>query len=188
MFTERLVLTPVSLDMRLAMHSSRNAFAALLDIALPEGWPQFPQAFAVGWDTNPAPWSGYLFAEHETCTLVGNGGFVGPPDESGTVEIGYEIAPAFRLNGYATEAARALMEKAFAAGARAVIAHSLPAPNASNAVMRKLGMQLVGEIGQRDQKVWRWRRPNPALTHFAFDSQELFPMSLSLGDSDTGPM
>ena len=157
MMTNRLVLTPVGMDLRIAMHSSRQAFADLLGVRLPEGWPEFPEAFAPSADTSPPPWTGYLFAGRDSCALIGNGGFVSSPDTTGTVEIGYEIAPEFRDQGYATEAAGALVEIAREAGARAVIAHSLPFPNPSNAVMRKLGMTYDAELGNGDDKVWRWR-------------------------------
>lgn len=159
MMTNRLILTPVGMDLRIAMRSSRQAFADLLGVRLPEGWPEFPEAFSLTADTSPPPWTGYLFADLDSCALIGNGGFVSSPDATGTVEIGYEIAPEFRNQGFATEAARELIEIARNAGARAVIAHSLPFPNASNAVMRKLGMTFDAEAGIGDRKVWRWRTP-----------------------------
>jgi RimJ/RimL family protein N-acetyltransferase len=161
MMTERLSFTPVSQDMRVAMHSSRETFAELVGLRLPAGWPEFPEAFAGEREASPPPWSGYLFADRATPTLIGNGGFVSPPDRDGVVEIGYEIAPEFRGRGLATEAARALMDIALGAGAKAVIAHSLPVPNASNAVMRKLGMAFVAELGAGEERVWRWKRTLP---------------------------
>jgi RimJ/RimL family protein N-acetyltransferase len=157
MMTNRLVLTPVGMDLRLAMDSSRQAFAQLLGVRLPEGWPEFPEAFAPNVDSSPPPWMGYLFADKDSCALIGNGGFVSAPDVAGTVEIGYEIAHEFRNQGFATEAAAALVDIARKAGARAVIAHSLPVLNPSNAVMRKLGMTFIAELGSGDQTVWRWR-------------------------------
>lgn len=156
MMTNRLVLTPVGMDLRLAMDSSRQAFAQLLGVRLPEGWPEFPEAFAPDVASSPPPWTGYLFADKDSCALIGNGGFVSAPDAAGTVEIGYEIAPEYRNRGFATEAAAALVDIARGAGARAVIAHSLPFPNPSNAVMRKLGMTFDSEVGDGDNKVWRW--------------------------------
>jgi len=40
-----------------------------------------------------------------------DGGFAGAAGASGSVEIGYEIAPAHRNKGYATAAARRLIER-----------------------------------------------------------------------------
>lgn len=147
--TRRLSLVAVTPRMKLAMQSSRAALAQLAGVTLPDGWPEFPEAFS-GEAETPAPWHGYLFVLGSQ--LVGNGGFVGAPDEVGSVEIGYEIAPAFRNNGYATEAAAGLVGLAYANGAQTVVAHSLPWPNASTAVMQKLGMRRVAA----DSTVWRW--------------------------------
>jgi RimJ/RimL family protein N-acetyltransferase len=58
--------------------------------------------------------------------LVGNGGFTGSPDESGTVEIGYEIASEYWNRGFATEVAQGMIDYAFAhEDVKAVIAHTL---------------------------------------------------------------
>jgi ribosomal-protein-alanine N-acetyltransferase len=40
--------------------------------------------------------------------VVGRIGFHGPPDETGMLEIGYEVFPAFRRQGYAREAVVAM--------------------------------------------------------------------------------
>jgi RimJ/RimL family protein N-acetyltransferase len=141
--------------MKLAMQSSPAAFADLLGATLPEGWPEFPEAFQ-NCDETPDPWHGYLFVHREELRIVGNGGFVGPPGEESEVEIGYEIAPEFRNQGYATEAAAGLVELAFTKGVRAVTAHSLPWPNASTAVMQKLGMSRRDEVATAEGVIWRW--------------------------------
>ncbi len=162
MLTERLRLVPLTHEHRLAFQQSREAFEALLEVSLPEGWPEFPEAFGLGVPVMPAPWSPYLFLHRWEPRLIGNGGYAGAPDAEATVEIGYEIGPEHQGLGYATEAAEAMVAAAFAAGARAVIAHSLAEINASNAVMRKLGMRFDGELEQEGMKIWRWRvdRPN----------------------------
>lgn len=156
----RLSLLPVSPLMQLAMQSSPAAFARILDVTLPAGWPEFPEAFA-GEAQHSEPWTGYIFVRRDEPQLIGNGGFVAPPDATGAVEIGYEIAPAFRNLGYATEAAQSLVAIAFRHGVDTVVAHSLPVPNASNAVMQKLGMRFVGEVGSGRSRVWRWRIDRP---------------------------
>jgi ribosomal-protein-alanine N-acetyltransferase len=91
--------------------------------------------------------------------LVGNGGFTGEPDDSGAVEIGYEIAPKHRNRGFATEAARAMIDYAFThEEVRAVAAHTLAETNASNSVLRKVGMTFVAEADHPEVgKTWRWR-------------------------------
>jgi len=151
-------LVPVTADHKRALQLSPAALASELGVDLPAGWPTFPEAFADIDSTPPVPWCGYFFIDRSANLLVGNGGIVAPPDETGAVEIGYEIAPAFRGRGYATEAARALIGIAAANGAHAVIAHSLAETNASNAVMKKLGMHFVEAISNDEVgAVWQFR-------------------------------
>jgi ribosomal-protein-alanine N-acetyltransferase len=73
-------------------------------------------------------------------------------------EVGlyYALAPAARGQGYATEAARALIDYAFhALRVRRVIATTLDDNEASRAVMRRLGMRL--ERNPEPEPPWfRW--------------------------------
>ncbi|WP_354637382.1 GNAT family N-acetyltransferase [Kitasatospora camelliae] len=76
--------------------------------------------------------------------VIGGIGFFGPPDETGTVELGYGVAPEVEGCGYATEALRALLHRGFAGGgvrrARADTAHDNPA---SQRVLEKAGLRRV---------------------------------------------
>jgi RimJ/RimL family protein N-acetyltransferase len=77
--------------------------------------------------------------------LVGLTGFHGPPDAAGSVELGYEIEPAHRRNGYATEAAAAMAAWAFAdAAVRRVVCAIRPDNVGSLAVVRRLGFIAAG--------------------------------------------
>src|SRR5918998_2851279 len=148
-----------------ALSRDKRELAEVMGVAVPDGWPQFPEAFAPpdGGSSRserpPTDWRGYFFVHPRGRALVGNGGFAGDPDDSGVVEIGYEIAPEHRNRGFATEAARAMIDYAFAhADARvaAVVAHTLAETNASNAVLRKAGMSFVAEVDDPEVgKVWR---------------------------------
>ncbi len=92
--------------------------------------------------------------------IIGFGGYKGPPDADGMVEIAYGVVPAYEGRGYATEAAQALVTYAFGSGrVRAVRAHMLPEANASTNVLRKCGFACLGEvIDPEDGLVWRWEK------------------------------
>ena len=80
--------------------------------------------------------------------LVGSGGFVGPPDATGTVEIGYEVAPAHRRRGYASEVASALTAWALEqTGIRRVVASAAPENVASRRVLEHAGLERAGTRG-----------------------------------------
>src|ERR671920_440773 len=148
-----------------ALSRDKRELAEVLGVAVPEGWPQFPEAFSSPdggprrSERPPTDWRDYFFVHQRGGSLVGNGGFTGDPDDSGVVEIGYEIAPEHRNRGFATEAARAMIGYAFAhEEVRAVVAHTLAETNASNAVLRKAGMSFEAEVDDPEVgKVWRWR-------------------------------
>ena len=115
--------------------------------------------------SGPDPWRlGFFVVHREGASIIGSAGFKGPPDSTGTVEIAYGIVPAFEGRGYATEAAAALVQFAFASGqVRLVRAHTLPETNASTRVLVKCGFHHVGMVvDPEDGPVWRWERgPSP---------------------------
>ena len=81
---------------------------------------------------------------------VGTVGYKGPPSADGTVEVGYGILPEYQRRGYASEAVRALLARAFAVPAvRRVIAETLPELTASIGVMTKCGLSFIGQGSER---------------------------------------
>jgi RimJ/RimL family protein N-acetyltransferase len=109
----------------------------------------------------PDPWQyGFALVHRATGTVIGSAGFKGPPDATGMVEIAYGVAPTFRGHGYATEAAAALVDFAFATPFVTVIrAHTLPTTNASTRVLANCGFVQVGVVEDpQDGRVWRWER------------------------------
>jgi len=165
----------VSCDLALldAALGDRAVLARRLDGDVADGWAVFPQALqhardSLAADPAAARWGTRLFVVEAPRTLVGWGGFKGPPDWNGAVEIGYAIAPAWEGRGLATAAAGALVAEAWATPeVRAVQAHTLPdaAGAASVRVLEKLGFARDGENLDGDVGVvWRFRldRPEPA--------------------------
>jgi RimJ/RimL family protein N-acetyltransferase len=133
---------------------------------VPDGWPEFGESIEFTIDTlrekpREGGWWLHFFLDGDG-TLVGSGGFVGPPDD-GVVEIGYEIAPGLRGRGHATAAARALIAKARDQGrVHTVLAHTLAHVSPSTSVLRRLGFGFVGEFPDPDEgTVWRWELAAP---------------------------
>ena len=119
---------------------------------------------AVVADPSRARWGPRLFVVDAPRTLVGWGGFKGPPDGDGAVEIGYAVAPSWQGRGIATVAVNELLREAWSAREiRRVLAHTLPEPNASVRVLEKSGFAREGEDLDGDVgHVWRFRTERPA--------------------------
>lgn len=108
------------------------------------------------------PWvHGFVIQRAADPQPIGFCGFKGPPCHAGRVEIAYGIEATNQGQGFATEAARALV--AFAQTcptATTVLAHTLPEPNASTRVLTKCGFVMTGEaVDPHDGPVWRWELP-----------------------------
>ncbi|MFY4775590.1 GNAT family N-acetyltransferase [Metabacillus sp. RGM 3146] len=100
-------------------------------------------------------WGVWAIIRREDDHMIGDLGFKGKPNLDGSVEIGYGLAPSVRNNGYATEAAKALMEWAFATGkVHKVIAQCLKENAASIKVLKKLGMMQT----HSDEEMIYWER------------------------------
>jgi RimJ/RimL family protein N-acetyltransferase len=110
------------------------------------------------------PWGGYLAVDDSTDEVVGTCAFKGAPDRLGSVEIAYFTFSMFERRGYATEMARRLVEIASTSpSVNTVCAHTLPEPNASTRVLKRIGMTFGGEVVDPvDGRVWRWSTPNVA--------------------------
>lgn len=166
LLTKRLELHEVRLEHKVAFQRGREALSGLLGVAVPLEWPEFPEAFALpdigaesASEPEPNRWPGYLFVDRRKGALIGNGGYSGEPNTAGEVEVGYEVASAYRNLGYASEAVRALVDNALQVSeVTAVIAHTLAAENASVRVLRKVGFQWDGEMDSEDAgAIWRWK-------------------------------
>ncbi len=111
------------------------------------------------------PWEhGFAVLHRDDGRVIGTAAFKGPPDADGVVEVAYGIAPAYQGQGYATEAARALLAFASADGrVRLVRAHTAPHEGPSPGVLRRCGFAFVGTVDDpEDGPVWRWERgPQP---------------------------
>ncbi|MER5686982.1 GNAT family N-acetyltransferase [Streptomyces sp. NPDC002205] len=94
---------------------------------------------------NPHPFGAYEIRLREDGHAIGGVGFHGVPDDRGQVTIGYGLIPAMRGKGYASEALRALLEFARAAGVASVKGDADVDNTASHHVMAAAGMHFVRE-------------------------------------------
>jgi RimJ/RimL family protein N-acetyltransferase len=79
-------------------------------------------------------------------TVAGTVLFKPLPNGVGEVEVGWHLHPECWGHGYATEAARAVIERGFAEGLPEVYAVVRPGNEASSAVCRRLGMTPLGRF------------------------------------------
>ena len=156
--TKHLELIPATADLVRANLDDQESFARQLDVTSPCTSPPSPgvrealESMAQALEKSPEEtgWWCWYFVSHDReggqRVLIGNGGFKGPPDTEGTVEIGYSVLPQFRERGYATEAVNMLIAWAFEdPGVRRVFAETGRDNFASIRVLDKAGFVQRGK-------------------------------------------
>jgi RimJ/RimL family protein N-acetyltransferase len=79
------------------------------------------------------------------------------PPEHGSVEVGFSFLPAHQGNGYATEAARALVDWAFGVGHHRVYGRLEVRNTASARVLEKLGMRREAHLVENEWIKGEWQ-------------------------------
>lgn len=156
--TARLRLVAMDADLARLQLDDRKAFFRTLNVQPEAAWPpelNNTESMAQTRDRlvahpEEAGWHSWVFimrwADDAPGRLVGNGGFYGPPDADGNVEIGYSMLPSFREQGLATEAVLGLAGWAFSQpGVTQIRAHTRVSGTASRRVLEKSGFVLTGE-------------------------------------------
>src|SRR5580765_8004738 len=111
--TKRLHLFSCDEEILRAILSGDEALAKVLQIHCASPWTEMginPIKYSlekISSHPGEKNWWGYLPVLKEGNILIGMGGYHGKPTNEGKVEIGYEIAAAYRNRGLATEMARA---------------------------------------------------------------------------------
>ena len=155
---EMIAATPALIRSEL---TDRRLFSRMLRALVPKDWP--PELYdeeAARWTLNYLEqrpervgwglWYCVLVAapvvtQGQRRVLMGIAGYKGTPTAEGQVEIGYGVLKGYRRAAYATEAARALVERAFDyPEVRSVIAETFPEIIASIGVLGKNGFVLIG--------------------------------------------
>ena len=122
-------------------------FVAPSELAIRLARPQETECYGV-----------WVMIERESGSVVGDVGFIGPPDENGSIEVGYSVIPDRRRRGYATEAASAIVEWALSEpGVEVVVAGCDRDNEPSIRTLERLGFQRTGEAN--GQLRWRYEPP-----------------------------
>jgi RimJ/RimL family protein N-acetyltransferase len=122
--TPRLQLIPATSDLLMADLAGLKPLCAALGVRDSGDWPPqdseydegalrfFLKMLAEQGEANACWYSWYVVLLSGTATastLAGNGGFFGPPDKNGSVEIGYSICQEWRRQRIGTETVKALV-------------------------------------------------------------------------------
>jgi len=129
--------------------SDRAAAERLIGATLAGDWPApdlldiLPAQARATADT--AAWGIWTLVDRTDDTVIGEAGFLGPPDADGTVETGYSIVPERRGRRLASEATVALVAWAKEHGATTVIATTRPDNVPSMRTLEAAGFERTGE-------------------------------------------
>jgi ribosomal-protein-alanine N-acetyltransferase len=164
-YTERLQLIACPAHIAAMAVSTRRQAETLLGWHMADGWPgddirgYLPlYAHQLQGDPTLLGWGLWLVIHPADGLVIGDVGYKGKPDTSGTVDIGYGIVPAYRRQGYAFEAARGLADWALAHHeVRRITGDCLPENVASARILAKLGMKRIG-ISSDGLLLWELRK------------------------------
>jgi len=126
--------------------ASAAAGTPLTDYLVSESWLWRIRLEQIERDPASAEWIARAAVAEPDGVVVGHGGFHGPPDESGTVEVAYSVDPAHRRRGYAKAMLASLVQRARdEPSVRAVRASIRPDNTGSLATIAGFGFKKVGE-------------------------------------------
>src|SRR5215213_6284549 len=91
----------------------------------------------------------YQLVRRADGSVIGDAGFMGPPDATGAVSVGCAITEDARGQGYATEALMALLAWAREQpGLTCVLADTTRSNVAAQRLLERVGLQRIGEDGE----------------------------------------
>ena len=155
--TDRLRLIALDRELARLQAEDRHAFFQALGASFEAAWPpvatdesRLAEKLSRLEDApEEVGWRGWVVLMAVTpgapLRAVGVGGFYGPPDAQGQVEVGYAMSASFREQGLATEAVEGLISWAIAQpGVEAITAQTLDHLAASRRVLEKTGFVQLG--------------------------------------------
>ena len=155
-----IVLLPDELRALIARASGRAS--ALLGAHVPYAFPSDPDARAgLSWhlqalsrDPAQVAWRLRVAVERSQGAVLGSINLKGAPDVHGDVEMGWGIEPIHRQQGYALEAAAAVLEWASRQRGVATVSATIAVDNtASQRLAARLGMRLTQDL-RRGLPLW----------------------------------
>jgi len=156
--TARLTIIPFTLDLLRAARQDPALVGQRLRMHVPADWPGPDIAAALPSfirqlepDPTQDDWGVHLVGHTAERTLIGFAGCNnGPPDATGTVEIGYDTLPAYQRHGYATEAMGAIIAWLFEQPrVRRIIADCDANNVASRRMVERLGLRQQAPTDDR---------------------------------------
>lgn len=157
LLSARLCLVPIGAGSVRLQASDPARFFAGLGASVPSHWPPLPfdvdiiATIAGALDRSPdlAPWYEWVFLTRvlpgEVAQVVGAGGFTGPPDLDGEVELGFGILPDQGGLGYASEAVTTLVGWALhQPDCARVVCHTLADLESGARALAKMGFRPDG--------------------------------------------
>lgn len=161
--TKNLTLIPCNIELLKLAIQGDEFIAEKLKVSVQENWTEFGvTALQYSLDKLLTSedeknwWTYFPIYKHDN-KLIGSGGYNGKPI-NGIVELGYEIASAYRNRGLATEMTMGLIVNAFKnEQVKTIIAHTLGEINPSTKVLHKCGFEKVEEINDPENGLlWKW--------------------------------
>lgn len=126
--------------------ASAAAGTELSQYLVDEAWLWRIRLEQVKADTASAEWIARAAVAEPEGVVVGHGGFHGPPDDDGVVEVAYSVAPEHRRKGYAKAMLRSLLERADADPRVTAVRASIRPDNlGSRATIAGFGFKKIGE-------------------------------------------
>jgi len=154
--TSRLALIAIAPETVWSEKAGDKRLGELIGCTIPKNWPHIdwePHVFdflLAQFDQHPDQigWARYIalpFSD-DSRTLIGTVGAFTKSAAPYEAEIGYSLLPQFEARGFATEAAKALVEfLRLDDRITSIIAHTFPSIPGSIRVMEKCGMSYDGE-------------------------------------------
>jgi RimJ/RimL family protein N-acetyltransferase len=159
--TNRLYLLPFTLEICKELLKGNNSILSLYDLKPSTNWPDqdmletLPRIIInLQKVSEPTGFESWLIINKQNRSIIGDIGFKGEPNPEGVIDIGYGIIEQERQKGYASEAAKGLINWAFTQPyVKSISAQSLSSNIGSAKTLERLSFYKTGKKGNFLQ--WR---------------------------------